>query len=307
MPSPRLVPLLLTDDERDALEALARKRTASQSLAQRARIVPSCSEGGGTAPLTAVASRLGVSREMVRKWRVQFAEERMDGLADATRPGAPRKITDEQVEAVITRVLTRKGRGQDTHWTTRSMAGETGLSQSSVSRIWRAFGLKPHVVETWKLSTDPEFIAKVRDVVGLYMNPPEHALVLAVDGKSQIQALDRTAPWLPILPATPARMTHDYVRHGTTSLFAAYDLASGSVIAQHYRRHRHQEFLRFLKLIDAAVPKPWTCTWSWTTTPLTRPLRSTSGCSSIPASTCTSPPTSSSWLNLVVRHEVACE
>jgi transposase len=255
VPSPKLVPLLLTDDERDALESLVRKRTASQSLAQRARIVLACGEGGGTSPLTAVASRLGVSREMVRKWRVRFAEERVGGLADAERPGAPRKITDEQVEVVITRVLTEKGRGQDTHWTTRSMAGETGLSQSSVSRIWRAFGLKPHVVETWKLSTDPEFIAKVRDVVGLYMNPPEHALVLAVDEKSQIQALDRTAPCLPVLPTTPARMTHDYVRHGTTSLFAAYDVGSGSVIAQHYRRHRHQEFLRFLKLIDAAVPK----------------------------------------------------
>ena len=156
---------------------------------------------------------------------------------------------------VVTRVLTEQGRGQDTHWSTRSMAAETGLSQSSVSRIWQAFGLKPHVVETWKLSTDPQFIAKIRDVVGLYVNPPEHALVLAVDEKSQIQALDRTAPCLPILPTTPARMTHDYVRHGTTSLFAAYDVGSGSVIAQSYRRHRHQEFLRFLKLIDVAVPR----------------------------------------------------
>ena len=255
MPSPKLIPLVLTGDERDALELLVRKRTASQSLAQRARIVLACAEGGGTAPLTAVASQLGVSREMVRKWRVRFAQERMGGLADAARPGAPRTITDEQVEVVVTRVLTQQGRGQDTHWTTRSMAGETGLSQSSVSRIWRAFGLRPHVVQTWKLSTDPQFIAKVRDVVGLYLNPPEHALVLAVDEKSQIQALDRTAPCLPILPTTPARMTHDYVRHGTTSLFAAYDVASGSVIAQSYRRHRHQEFLRFLKLIHAAVPK----------------------------------------------------
>ena len=255
MPSPKLAPLLLSDAERDSLEALARKRTASQSLVLRARIVLACAEDGGVVPLTAVAARTGVSRESVRKWRVRFMKERLDGLADAPRPGAPRKITDDQVEVVVTRVLTQKGRGQDTHWTTRSMAGETGLSQSSVSRIWRAFGLKPHVVETWKLSTDPQFIAKVRDVVGLYMNPPEHALVLAVDEKSQIQALDRTAPCLPILPTTPARMTHDYVRHGTTSLFAAYDIASGSVIAQSYRRHRHQEFLRFLKLIDAAVPK----------------------------------------------------
>src|SRR5215472_8724760 len=255
MPSPKLAPLLLSDAERESLEALARKRSASQSLVLRAPIVLACAEDGGVSPLTAVAARTGVSRESVRKWRVRFMTGRLDGLADAARPGAPRKITDEQVEVVVTRVLTEKGRGQDTHWTTRSMAGETGLSQSSVSRIWRAFGLKPHVVETWKLSTDPEFIAKVRDVAGLYMNPPEHALVLAVDEKSQIQALDRTAPCLPILPTTPARMTHDYVRHGTTSLFAAYDVGSGSVIAQHYRRHRHQEFLRFLKLIDAAVPK----------------------------------------------------
>jgi transposase len=255
MPSPKLAPLLLTDAERGALEALVRKRTASQSLALRARIVLACAEESGTVPLTAVAARVGGSREMARKWRVRFAERRLDGLADAPRPGTPRKITDEQAEVVVTRVLTEKGRGQDTHWSTRSMAGETGLSQSSVSRIWRAFGLRPHLAETWKLSTDPEFIAKVRDVVGLYMNPPEHALVLAVDEKSQIQALDRTAPCLPVLPTTPARMTHDYVRHGTTSLFAAYDIGSGSVIAQSYRKHRHQEFLRFLKVIDDAVPK----------------------------------------------------
>jgi transposase len=255
MPGPKLVPLLLTSGEHGALEALVRKRTASQSLALRARIVLACAEEGGIAPLTAVAARTGVSREMVRKWRVRFMAGRLDGLADAPRPGAPRKITDEQVEVVVTRVLTEKGRGQDTHWSTRSMAGETGLSQSSVSRIWRAFGLRPHLVETWKLSTDPEFIAKVRDVVGLYLNPPGHALVLAVDEKSQIQALDRTAPCLPTLPTTPARMTHDYVRNGTTSLFAAYDVGSGSVIAQSYRRHRHQEYLRFLKVVDGAVPK----------------------------------------------------
>src|SRR3984957_20606261 len=159
-------------------------------------------------------------------------EGRLGGLGGAPRPRAVRNITDEQVEVLVTRTLTEKGRGQDTHWSTRAMAAETGLSQSSVSRIWRAFGLKPHLVETWKLSTDPEFIGKVRDMVGLYMSPPEHALVLAVDEKSQIQALDRTAPCLPILPTTPARMTHASVRHGPASLFAAYDLASGSVIAQ---------------------------------------------------------------------------
>jgi transposase len=255
VPGPKLVPLVLSDAERASLKALSRKRTASQSLAERARVVLACAEEGGVAPLTRVAAGTGLSRESVRKWRVRFAEHRMDGLGDAPRPGAARKITDEQVEVLVTRTLTDRGRGQDSHWSTRAMAAETGLSQSSVSRIWRAFGLKPHVVETWKLSTDPEFIGKVRDVVGLYMSPPEHALVLAVDEKSQIQALDRTAPCLPILPTAPARMTHDYVRQCTTSLFAAYDLASGSVIAQHYRRHRHQEFLRFLKLIDTAVPK----------------------------------------------------
>ena len=255
VPSPELVPLLLSDAERASLEALARKRTASQALAERARIVLACAEAGGVAPLTRVAGAGGVSRETVRKWRVRFMDGRMGALADAPRPGKPRTITDEQVEVLVTRTLTVKGPGQDSHWSTRTMAAEAGLSQSSVSRIWRAFGLKPHVVETWKLSADPEFIAKVRDVVGLYMSPPEHALVLAVDEKSQIQALDRTAPCLPMLPTTPARRTHDYVRHGTTSLSAAYDLASGSVIAQHYRQHRHQEFLRFLKLIDGAVPK----------------------------------------------------
>jgi transposase len=155
----------------------------------------------------------------------------------------------------MSRTLEEQGPGQDTHWSTRSMAAATGMSQSAVSRIWRAFGLKPHLIQTWKLSTDPQFIEKVRDVVGLYLDPPDHALVLCVDEKSQIQALDRTAPCLPILPTTPARMTHDYVRNGTTSLFAALELSSGSVLAQHYRRHRHQEFLRFLKLIDSAVPK----------------------------------------------------
>jgi transposase len=178
----------------------------------------------------------------------------LEGLTDEPRPGAPRTITDAQVEAVITKTLEDKPEGEDTHWSTRSMAAATGMSQSAISRIWRAFGLKPHLVDTWKLSTDPQFIAKVRDIVGLYLDPPQNALVLAVDEKSQIQALDRTAPIAPAMPTTPARMTHDYTRHGTTSLFAALDIASGSVIAQSYRRHRHQEFRRFLATIDDAVP-----------------------------------------------------
>jgi transposase len=245
------VPIALTDDERLSLSAWSRRRKTAQALALRSRIILACAEGG---TIGAVAAELGVSRDMVSKWRGRFLTERLEGLTDEPRPGRPRTIGDTEVEAVITATLEQAPPGGDTHWSTRSMARSAGMSQSAVSRIWRAFGLKPHIVETWKLSTDPQFIDKVRDVVGLYMAPPENALVLCVDEKSQIQALDRTAPCLPMLPTTPARMTHDYVRNGTTSLFAALDVASGSIIAQPYRRHRHQEFLRFLKLIDAAVP-----------------------------------------------------
>jgi transposase len=252
VPSPKLVPVELTDDERLALGAWARRRKTSQALALRSRIVLRCAEGG---TIGEAAADLGVSRDAVSKWRSRFLRDRLEGLTDEPRPGRPRLISDEQVEAVITATLEQAPAGGDTHWSTRSMAQSAGLSQSAVSRIWRAFGLKPHVIQTWKLSTDPQFIEKVRDVVGLYMAPPDNALVLCVDEKSQIQALDRTAPCLPLLPTTPARMTHDYVRNGTTSLFAAFELSSGPVIAQSYRRHRHQEFLRFLKLIDAAVPK----------------------------------------------------
>jgi transposase len=250
--SPKLEPLVLSDDERRVLEGWARRRKTAQALALRSRIILACAGGAG---VSAVAADLGVSRTTAGKWRSRFLEARLEGLSDEPRPGRPRTVTDEHVEKVIAATLEQAPPGGDTHWSTRSMARSAGMSQSAVSRIWRAFGLKPHIVQTWKLSTDPQFIDKVRDVVGLYMSPPENALVLCVDEKSQIQALDRTAPCLPMLPATPARMTHDYVRNGTTSLFAAFDLASGSVIAQPYRRHRHQEFLRFLKLIDAAVPQ----------------------------------------------------
>ena len=249
MPSPKLEPVVLTEEERQALAAWSRRRNTAQAM--RSRIVLRCAEGG---TIGQAAADLGVSRDMVSKWRSRFLAGRLEGLSDEPRPGRPRLVTDDRVEQVITKTL-EETPGQDTHWSTRSMARAMGLSQSSVSRIWRAFGLKPHAIETWKLSTDPQFVDKVRDVVGLYLAPPENALVLAVDEKSQMQAIDRTAPILPIMPTTPARMTHDYVRHGTTSLFAAFDIASGSVIAAHYRRHRHQEFLRFLKLIDAAVPK----------------------------------------------------
>jgi len=238
--------------ERQVLEGWVRRRKTSQALAARSQIVLRCAAGG---TIGQVAAELGVSRDMVSKWRGRFLRDRLEGLTDEPRPGRPWLISDGQVERVITATLEESPAGNDTHWSTRSMAAATGMSQSAVSRIWRAFGLKPHLVETWKLSTDPQFIDKVRDVVGLYLDPPQDALVLAVDEKSQMQAVDRTAPILPVMPTTPARMTHDYVRHGTTSLFAALELSSGSVIAQHYRRHRHQEFLRFLKVIDAAVPQ----------------------------------------------------
>jgi transposase len=243
--------LVLSDDERATLTRWARRATSAQALAMRARIVLACAEG---TPNTHVAAQLGVSRDMVGKWRSRFLAGRLQGLSDEPRPGAPRKITDEQVETVIIRTLEEAPANGDTHWSTRSMATATGLTQTAISRIWRAFGLKPHLVDTWKLSTDPQFINKVRDIVGLYLDPPVGAMVLAVDEKTQIQALDRTAPVLPMMPGVPARRTHDYVRHGTTSLFAALDVATGQIIGQTQQRHRHQEFLRFLKTIDEQTP-----------------------------------------------------
>ena len=252
MASPKLEPIVLDDEERQVLEGWARRRKTAQALALRSRIILACADGTS---VSEVAVELGISRTTAGKWRSRFLEGRLRGLNDEPRPGRPRTITDEHVEKVLAATLEQEPPNGDTHWSTRSMARSAGLNQTAVSRIWRAFGLKPHAVQTWKLSTDPQFIDKVRDIVGLYMSPPENALVLCVDEKSQIQALDRTAPCLPMRPTTPARMTHDYVGNGTTSLFAAFDLASGSVLAQPYRRHRHQEFLRFLKLIDKAVPK----------------------------------------------------
>ncbi|MCW2639009.1 MAG: Integrase catalytic region [Dactylosporangium sp.] len=218
----------------------------------RARIVLACAEG---TPNTRVAAQLGVSRDMVGKWRARFIAKRLEGLSDEPRPGAPRKLSDDVVEAVVVATLEQSPPGGDTHWSTRSMARAVGLNQTAVSRIWRAFGLRPHLVEDWKLSTDAQFVEKVRDIVGLYLDPPVGAMVLAVDEKSQMRALDRTAPMLPMMPTVPARQTHDYVRHGTTSLFAALDMATGKVIGQTQRRHRHQEFLRFLRTIDKATPR----------------------------------------------------
>jgi transposase len=244
-------PLVLTDEERQTLERWSRRSKTAQALALRCKIVLACAAG---ATNKAVAERLGIWPQTVTKWRGRFVRDRLEGLSDEPRPGRPRSITDEQVEQVVAKTLEEPPSNHDTHWSTRSMARATGMSQTAISRIWRAFGLKPHLTETWKLSTDPQFIDKVRDIVGLYLDPPAAALVLCVDEKSQIQALDRTAPSLPMLPGTPARRTHDYVRNGTASLFAALDVASGKVISQVHRRHRHQEFLKFLRTIDRNVP-----------------------------------------------------
>jgi len=246
-----LAPLRLTDEERATLERWARRPKSAQALALRCRVVLACAEGGHN---TDVAARLGVNRTTVNKWRARFLADRLDGLSDEPRPGAPRTIDDERVEAVIVRTL-EETPADATHWSTRSMAKATGMSQSSVSRMWRAFGLKPHLTESFKLTTHPLFVDKVRDVVGLYLNPPEGALVLCVDEKSQIQALDRTAPVLPLRPGLPERRTHDYVRGGTTNLYAALDVASGRVISDMTERHRAEEFRRFLNLVNRSVPE----------------------------------------------------
>jgi transposase len=248
----RLTRLVLTDDERSKLADWSRRPTSAQRLALRANIVLAAAEGRSN---TAIAADLRITLPTVRKWRTRFADARLEGLADEPRPGAPRTITDAQVEAAVTRTL--EARPADaTHWSTRSLARTLGLFQATVSRIWRAFGLRPHRRGTFKLSTDPFFVEKVRDVVGLYLNPPQRAIVLCVDEKSQVQAIDRTQPIQPALPGRPEKASHDYVRHGTTSLFAALDVATGRVIGACHRRHRHQEFLAFLDQIAAALERP---------------------------------------------------
>jgi transposase len=243
-------PLILTDEERETLVRWSRRPKSAQALALRARIVLACAEGKSN---KAVAEELRVWPQTVTKWRGRFVRQRLEGLADEPRPGAPRTITDEQVEAVV--VATLEGLPTDaTHWSRALMAKRSGLSKSTVGRIWRAFGLKPHLTDSFKLSTDPQFIEKVRDVVGLYLDPPERALVLCVDEKSQIQALDRSQPVLPMMPGMPERRTHDYVRNGTSSLFAALDVATGKVIGSVHRRHRAVEFKKFLAKLDKQVP-----------------------------------------------------
>lgn len=246
----RAVGVVLTDEERETLERWARRPKSSQRLALRCRIVLGAAAGETN---KSVAAALGCCEATVSKWRRRFVERRLDGLADEPRPGAPRRVSDEEVEAVLVKTLESAPEGA-THWSTRSMAAETGLSQTMVSRIWRTFGLKPHLAESFKVSNDPQFVDKVRDIAGLYLNPPQAAVVLCVDEKTQIQALDRTAPILPLMPGTPERRTHDWRRNGTTDLFAALDAASGNVISAMAPRHRSEEFRRFLNQIDKEVP-----------------------------------------------------
>ncbi|MER7111773.1 IS630 family transposase [Streptomyces sp. NPDC000229] len=232
------------------LQSWVRRRSSAQSLALRSRIVLESADGHAIAE---VARRLGITTDTVRAWRRRFLERRLDGLCDEPRSGVPRKITDADVERVIIKTLEETPKDA-TDWSTRSMAAATGMSQSAISRIWRAFALQPHRAETFKLSKDPLFIDKVRDVVGLYLDPPEKALVLCVDEKSQIQALDRSQPVLPMMPGVPERRSHDYVRAGTTTLFAALDTATGKVIGSLHRRHRALEFKKFLVKLDKEVP-----------------------------------------------------
>jgi transposase len=293
----QLAPLILSDEERSELESLASRRKTAQALALRARIVLACAEGAQNKD---VAAMLGLDNATVGKWRRRFVEHRLDGLCDEPRSGAPRTIGDARIEGVIVTTLESIPKNA-THWSSRGMSKESGLSVSSVQRIWRAFGLQPHRMETFKLSTDPNFVAKVRDVVGLYVSPPEHAVVLCVDEKSQIQALDRSQPMLPMRPGQSARRSHDYTRHGTTSLFAALDIATGKIIGKCYGRHRAAEFRRFLDEIEAAVPRDLDVhlvmdNYATHKTPLIR-----NWLAKRPRWHVHLTPTSSSWLNQVER------
>ena len=297
MPVPRAAEIVLTDEERAELEGWARRRSSAAGLAMRSRIVLAAADGESNSEM---ARRLGVSRSMVKRWRNRFVEARCDGLLDEPRPGRPRVVGDERIEALITATL-ETAPPDATHWSTRSMARHLGMSQSTVSRVWRAFGLAPHKQDSWKLSKDPLFVAKVRDVVGLYLNPPERALVLCVDEKTQIQALNRTQPVFPMLPGTPARASHDYVRHGTSSLYAALDVTTGKVIGALHSRHRATEFLAFLKTIDAAVPAALDVHLVLDNASTHKTPAVQRWLAARPRFVLHFTPTSSSWLNLVER------
>ena len=297
MPPNVAVEIELSDEECAQLEAWTRRRSSAQALAQRARVVLLAAGGLKN---TEIADRLGISRNTAATWRSRFVEHRLDGLTDEPRPGRPRTITDEQVDAVITKTLESAPRDA-THWSTRSMAREVGLTQTAVSRIWRAFGLQPHRQDTFKLSKDPLFVEKVHDVVGLYLNPPERAVVLCVDEKSQIQALDRTAPILPMLPGVPERATHDYKRAGTSSLYAALDITTGKVIGALRSRHRAIEFKQFLATIDRAVPDHLAVHLVLDNSSTHKTPAIQRWLAAHPRFVLHFTPTSSSWLNLVER------
>jgi transposase len=298
MPSPLPVPIELSAEERAQLQAWERRRSSAQALALRSRIVLAAAEG--TANNTEIARDLGVAVSSVRRWRNRFAAHRLDGLTDEPRPGQPRKITDAQVEEVIVKTLETTPKDA-THWSTRSMAAEVGLNQSAVHRIWKAFGLQPHRQDAWKLSKDPQFIEKVRDVVGLYLNPPERAVVLCVDEKSQIQAMDRTAPILPMLPGVPERATHDYKRSGTSSLYAALNLTTGQVIGRLHSRHRAIEFKQFLATLDREVPAELDVHVVLDNSSTHKTPAIQKWLTAHPRFALHFTPTSSSWLNLVER------
>jgi transposase len=270
---------------------------SAQALALRSRIVLLAAEGLNNVQ---IARQLGIQRNTVAKWRSRFLEHRLDGLTDEPRPGQPRKISDAKVEEVIVKTLESSPKDA-THWSTRSMAAEVGLNQTAIHRIWKAFGLQPHRSETWKLSRDPQFIEKVRDVVGLYLNPPERAVVLCVDEKSQIQALDRTAPILPMLPGVPERATHDDKRSGTSSLYAALDLATGKVIGRLHSRHRAIEFKQFLQTLDREVPAELDVHVVLDNSSTHKTPAIQKWLTAHPRFVLHFTPTSSSWLNLVER------
>jgi transposase len=244
-------PLILTTDERTELERLTRRSRTNRRLAFRAALVLACADG---ATNTEVARRYRTSNQCVCLWRKRFVERRLEGLYDEPRVGGPRTISDADVERIVVQTLETKPKGK-THWSTREMAAKAGVSHTTVGRIWRAFGLKPHVVQTFKVSDDPQFVEKVRDVVGLYMNPPDRAVVFSVDEKSQIQALERAQPVLPMDLGQPERQTHNYIRHGTLDLFAALNVATGEVLAPCKKQHRAKDLVAFLRELEASVER----------------------------------------------------